>query len=88
VAIWLRVASILQQFTDEKEQVEVNGATVRECLEDLVKKYPEIRGWLFDANNSPVVWVLLNTEMVMPEDSIRPVKHGDEIEIFPMIVGG
>ena len=88
MAILLKVASILQQFTGDKETVEVSGATVRECLEDLIKKYPETRRWLFDANNSPVVWVLLNKEVVMPEDNIKPVKDGDQLDLFPMVAGG
>lgn len=88
MAVLLKVTSVLQQFTGEKELVEVNGVTVRECLDDLVKKYPEIRRWLFDANNLPVVWILLNKEMVMPEDNDKPVKHGDEIDLFPILTGG
>ncbi len=88
MAILLKVASILQQFTDDREVVEVKGATVRECLEDLIKKYPETRQWLFDANSTPVVWVLLNKEVVMPEDNVKPVKDGDQLDLFPMIAGG
>jgi molybdopterin converting factor small subunit len=88
MAVLLKVAPILQQFTGEKEVVDVNGNTVFECLEDLAKKHPEIRRWLFDANNIPLVWVLLNNEMVMPEDNIKAVKHGDEIDLLPMVTGG
>jgi MoaD family protein len=88
MAVFLRVAAILQQFTGDKEVVEVNGATVHECLKDLLQKYPETRRWLFDANNTPVVWVLLNKEVVMPEDNIKPVKDGDQIDLFPMVAGG
>lgn len=88
MAVFLKVASILQQFTGDQEVVEVKGATVHECLEDLLKKYPETRKWLFDASNTPVVWVLLNKEVVMPEDNVRTVKDGDQIDLFPMVAGG
>jgi MoaD family protein len=88
MAVFLKVAAILQQFTGDQEMVEVKGATVHDCLEDLIKKYPETRKWLFDASSTPVVWVLLNKEVVMPEDNVRTVKDGDQIDLFPMVAGG
>ena len=88
MAVSVRVASILKQFTDDKELIEVQGTTVGECLNDLMKKYPETRRWLFDANNSPVVWVLLNQEIVLPGDNFKEINEGDEIDLIPMVAGG
>ena len=88
MAVSVKVASILQQFTDDKELIEVQGTTVRECLDDLIIKYPETRRWLFDANNSPIVWVLLNKEIVLPGDNAQKINEGDEIDLIPMVAGG
>ena len=88
MSVSLKIAAILQQFTGNKETVEVQGTTVRECLDDLTQKYPETRSWLFDANDSPVVWVLLNNEVVLPGDNTKKVKDGDELQLIPMVAGG
>ena len=37
-----------RRFTDGLEEVEVEGKTVGDCLEHLVKQYPGIREGLFD----------------------------------------
>jgi molybdopterin converting factor small subunit len=89
MAIKLKIASMLQQYTEGKELMEVRGSTVRECLDDLTTRYPETRKWLFDANNSPIIWVLLNNEIVFPGDTDKKtVKEGDEISLIPVVAGG
>jgi sulfur-carrier protein len=84
----IKLAQILYQYTGDQETIEVEGSTVRECLNDLVIKYPEIKKWIFDPNDSPLVIVLLNKELVLPGQMDKKVTKVDNIELVPLIAGG
>jgi molybdopterin synthase sulfur carrier subunit len=84
----IKLAQILQQYTGDQETIEVEGSTVHECLNNLVIKYPEIKKWIFDPNDSPLVIVLLNKELVLPGQMDKKVTKIDYIELVPLIAGG
>jgi sulfur carrier protein ThiS len=84
----IKLAQILQQYTSDQESIEVEGSTVRECLNNLVTKYPEIKKWIFDPNDAPLVIVLLNKELVLPGQMDKKVTKTDNIELVPLIAGG
>jgi sulfur carrier protein ThiS len=88
MSLQVRLAQVLQQYTDNQETVAVDGSTVRDCLNDLVIKYPDIKRWIFDANNVPMVIVLLNGEVVLPDELDKPITLTDKIELYHMIAGG
>jgi len=80
----------LLQFTNDQAMVMVNGSTVGECLDELVKQFPEIRQRLFDKNGKLLnyVDVYVNYESSYPEELAKPVKDGDELHITLIIAGG
>jgi molybdopterin converting factor small subunit len=84
----IKIAQILQQYTDNKEIVSVEGSTIRECLNNLVKQYPETRKWIPDANKISMIIVLLNKELVLPDKMDQKVSPTDKIELVPVIAGG
>lgn len=88
MAVKIKIAQVLRQYTDEKETVEVEGSTVKQCLLNLIKKYPEVQKWIFDSNNAPRVIVLLNKSVVMPGQLDKAVTDIDRIDLVPMIAGG
>ncbi len=88
MSLQVRLAQVLQQYTDNQETVAVDGSTVRDCLNDLVIKYPDIKRWIFDANNVPMVIVLLNGEVVLPDELDKPITLTDKIELYHIIAGG
>ena len=47
----VKVASYLTQFTGGKEIIKVEGKSVRECLQDLIKQFPAMEKILFDDKN-------------------------------------
>ena len=79
-----------RQFTDGLDVVEVEGNTVGNCLEHLVKQFPGIEKELFDKkrNLRNVVEVYLNLESAYPDELARPVKDGDEIHLTLILAGG
>ena len=77
-----------KQFAKNRRPIEVNGKTVRDCLNDLIRKYPESNKWLFDKKGTLQIMVLLNDEDVYQKDLDRPVKDGDELQLTLIIGGG
>jgi molybdopterin synthase sulfur carrier subunit len=80
----------LQQFTDNKDVVEVNGSTVGECLDHLVSQFPGIEKGLFNEHGQLLnyVYFFINGEAAYPTDLAMPVKDGDELVIALMLAGG
>ncbi len=49
----------LQQYTNQKETVTVNGSTVGECLHQLIKEFPGLQNGIFDENGQLLNYVYL-----------------------------
>lgn len=88
MVVKIKIAYILKQFTDNQEIIDVDGTTVYECLTDLANKYPDMQKWLFNLHNSPLVWVLLNKEIVLPQNMDKLITAEDKIVLIPMVAGG
>jgi molybdopterin converting factor small subunit len=88
MTVKIKIAQVLQQYTDGKEIVEVDGTTVGQCLNNLAAKYPGVQKWIFDSRNAPLVFVLLNKEIVLPNQFDKTVTGSDKIDLVPMIAGG
>jgi molybdopterin converting factor small subunit len=82
--------SPLQRFTDNQEVVIVNGNTVGECLDHLVKQFPGIEKGLFDKQGQLLnyVYFFINGKGAYPTDLAKPVKDGDELAISLLLAGG
>ena len=80
----------LLHLTDDRDEIEVDGRTVRECLEQLVALYPKVRKWLFreDGELANFVDIFVNLESTFPNQLSDPVKDGDEIYIVMMHTAG
>jgi molybdopterin converting factor small subunit len=80
----------LQQFTDHREVVHVDGNTVGQCLAHLVKQFPGIEPGLFDKQRQLLnyVYLLINGKASYPTDLTMPVHDGDELTIALLLAGG
>ena len=90
MSIKINVSLFLHQYTNGLEVVEVNGSTVGQCLDHLVKQFPGIKQWLFDNNGKLHSYITLyvNGRSTYPEELAKPVKSGDELNILFMVDGG
>ena len=90
MGIKLNVHKTHRQFTDGLEVVDVEGATVGECLLDLVKKFPKVKEQLFDGKGKlkNIIEVYVNMESAYPDELAKSVKDGDEIHLTLMLAGG
>lgn len=75
---------------DDLESVEVSGQTVGECLQHLVRRYPQLASVLFDDHEKlhKTVEVYLNMQSTYPEELAKPTKSGDVIHITLLLAGG
>ncbi len=90
MSIKIEIPSYLQPFTNNMETVEVDGNTVGECLEHLVKQYPDIRKMLFSKSGHLFEHVIIsvNEENAYPEQLAKSVKDGDKLGVIFMVGGG
>ena len=87
----INIPTPLRPFTDKKEAVEVNGATVGELLTDLTTRYEGLRKHLYADNGKlrNFVNVYLNDEDIRYlQREATPVKAGDTLSIVPSVAGG
>lgn len=78
-----------RRHTGGQETVQVEGATVGECLESLVGSYPAMRDALFEgARLKNTIEIYLNLESTYPDELLRPTKDGDEIHVTVLLAGG
>ncbi len=90
MGVKIKIQKNLQFLTNNKETLEVSGSTVGQCLDELVRKFPEIEKRLVDKNRTLLnyIEIFVNGKRAYPNELATPVKNGDEIFIFLMIAGG
>jgi len=79
-----------RQFTNGLEVVAVEGSTVGECLNHLIKQFPGMEKALFAKKDKLLnnVEVFLNHASAYPNELVKSVKDGDEIHLVTMLAGG
>ena len=72
------------------EVVEANGSTVGECLNHLVKQFPNMDKMLLAENGELLgdIGIYVNGEDAYPDELAKSVKDGDEIYLLYIIAGG
>jgi sulfur carrier protein ThiS len=88
VAIKIQVDKHLRQFVSNKHEIAVDAKTVGECLDALIRQFPEIKTRIFDSHGILMVLVAVNGEMICQESLSRLVSEGDDITVIYIIGGG
>ena len=90
MSIFVNIHRTHRQYTGGREQIEVAGRTVGECLQALVDRYPELSLTLFykDGRLRNHFEIYLNAESAFPDELKKPVADGDEITITALLAGG
>ena len=76
--------------TQGRSQIDVEGHTVRECIEAVEAQCPGFRELIFDAegNLSRFARLFVNGDEVMGSASDTAVADGDRIQILTAAAGG
>ncbi len=90
MGVKIKIQKNLQFLTRDKETTEVEGNTVGECLNQLMKRFPDIENKLVarDETLLKTIGILVNGKSVYPNELAASVTDGDEIFIFLIISGG
>jgi molybdopterin converting factor small subunit len=72
------------------EAICVEGKTVGDCLEDLIRQYPVSEKYIFDKQRQLLrqVNVFVNVESLHKTKLAAPVKDGDNLIIALLVSGG
>jgi molybdopterin converting factor small subunit len=90
MSIKVNIHPSFQRHTNGVRVAKVEGGTVGECLEQLVKQFPNIEQELFDVNGELPAYVdiYVNHKSAYPEELSKVVKDEDELDIVLLIFGG
>lgn len=80
----------LRQLVDDPDEIRLEGATVGECLRDLVERHPGTEDLLFDARGRlrAPVYVFVNIESMHKASLDRALEPGDELIVAVLATGG
>lgn len=87
----VRIPTPLRKYTEGIEAVTVDGATVRELLDNLESSHPGIGERVRDDKGEVrrFVNIFVRDEDIRFLDGLdTPIQSGDEISIIPAIAGG
>lgn len=86
----VRIPSVLRKHTGGTARMRVAGTTVREVLEGLAERHPDIRGQLLeDGRVRGYVNVYVDSEDIRYLDGLdTPVREDGEVAIMPAVAGG
>jgi molybdopterin converting factor small subunit len=87
----LRIPTPLRAYTGGQSEVQVQGCTVSDALNDLVARYPALGQHLFNGGGElrPFVNLFLGEENIRDLQGVEtPVREGDRLMIIPSIAGG
>jgi sulfur-carrier protein len=91
MAIKVRIPTPLQKLTENKGEVDVQAASVKDMINQLEKNFPGIKDRICDESGKVrrFVNVYLNEEDIrFLQQEETSLKDGDQISIVPAIAGG
>jgi len=90
MAVKVHIHATHRQYTNGLEVVAVEGNTVGECLNHLIKQFPGMEKALFAKKDKllNIVEVYVNHASAHPNELVKPVKDGDEMHLVIMLAGG
>ncbi|WP_416529994.1 MoaD/ThiS family protein [Streptomyces coelicoflavus] len=86
----VKVRGVLLRFTNYENDIEVDGATVRDGLLMLTERYPRLVEVLLDREGSirPTHLIALNGEQLSRGELDREATGDDRVDIVTAVSGG
>ncbi len=90
MSVAVHIPPSLQVLTGDVDEIIVTGATVGDCLRELVRLYPLLRGKLFTAKGKLLkgINIFVNRTNVFPDTLTTPVSAGDVVHVAYTVLGG
>ncbi|HEX7475337.1 MAG TPA: MoaD/ThiS family protein [Dehalococcoidales bacterium] len=82
--------SNLQRYTQNQSVVEVEGASVGQCLGNLVARYPGLNKIIFDKNRNLLsnIYISVNLNSAQSEPLEKPIGENDQLYVILIVAGG
>ncbi len=91
MSVSVRIPTILRTYTDDRSQVDAEGATLTEVLDSLESSYPGIRARVVDETGALRRFV----NIYVAEEDVRftagldtPTPDGVQVSVIPAVAGG
>jgi molybdopterin converting factor small subunit len=90
MSVTINLPSYLQPHANNSESVAVRGKTVGECLDNLMKQFPDMKKMLLakEGHLLPYVSIFIDNEIAYDDMLDKPVKDGDRLYILYIVGGG
>ncbi len=88
MSVTIKVSPTFHEYTNHRETVEVDGVTVRECLDSLIARFPVFKDLVSDSDHRLSILIIYDGEVIVPDSLDRAVADGTEMTLMPMIYGG
>ncbi len=90
MAVTVRIPTPLRTLTGGEEQVQADGSTVQQVIDNLEKRHPGLRDRLLDEKGvRRFVNIYVGDEDIRFLDGLATaLKGGEEVSIVPAIAGG
>ncbi|HEV2980328.1 MAG TPA: ubiquitin-like small modifier protein 1 [Solirubrobacteraceae bacterium] len=91
MAVLVKIPTQLRASAGGNAETEVDGATVQEVLDELLDRYEDLRGRLYDDEGSLRRFVnvyVAGEDIRFLEGLSTPVSDGSELTILPAVAGG
>lgn len=84
------LSGVLQKYAHYQREHSMSAETVREAIELLVERFPNMGDVLLDSTGRPrkIHCLFLNGHQISPEQVDQCVKQDDKLEILTAIAGG
>lgn len=88
MSVRLRLSTLLREYSGAPGVVEAEGETVRACLDDLARRFPQAAKWVGAGGARPLVLVTLRGQAVPPQALDRGIGDGEELYLLLPLGGG
>jgi hypothetical protein len=90
VGISVNLHRVFQKYCGNLDKIDVRGATVYECLREIMLMYPEFEKAVFveEGKLHPLIEVYVNSSSSYPDALKKEVRDGDKIHIIHTLAGG
>lgn len=90
MAVEVHLPSMFRTYAEGRMFVECHGSTVRDCLDQIVDKYPQLKDQLFDKNGGlkKVIEIYVNGKSAYPMELEKELNDGDKVFVTLMLAGG
>jgi hypothetical protein len=86
----IELSSIFSRYTDNNLSIPVAGKTLKECIDELVKKHPDMKRLILNKEGELMhsYDIYVNGESSYPLEMSKEIHDSDKINLVFIIQGG